>query len=79
MYSSRLTVPACVVGSDASNVAQSAVALTMFCVTVVLNDFAKHWTEVAVVVGSAVVSPVKAAAVKVIVSVTSFASSGRAM
>jgi hypothetical protein len=51
----------------------------MFCVTVVLKDFAKHWTEVAVVVGSAVVSPVKAAAVKVIVSVTSFASSGRAM
>jgi uncharacterized membrane protein len=51
----------------------------MFWLTVEEKDFARQTMLVAVVVGSTVVSPVSAAAVKVIVSVTSFASSGRAM
>jgi len=51
----------------------------MFWLTVDENDFAKQTMLVAAVDGSAVVSPVSAAAVNVIVSVTSFASSGRAI
>jgi hypothetical protein len=51
----------------------------MFCVIVDEKLLARHTTESAVVDGSAIVSPVKAAAVKVTVKVTSLASNGRDM